>query len=1042
MIRAMIRSSIQFRFLVLVLAGVVILSGITQIRDMPVDVLPEFSPPFVEIQTEALGLSAEEVEQMITVPMEQDLLAGVAWLDIIRSESVPGLSSILIYFEPGTDLYKARQMVSERLAQAAVGIPHVSKPPMMIQPASSASRFMIVGLSSNKLSLIEMSVLARWTIGPRLLSVPGVSNVAIWGNRDRQLQVLVDPERLRDAGITLDQVVATTGNALWVSSLSFLEASSPGTGGFIDTPNQRLGIWHVLPISSPEELAQVPVERTSFTLGDVTEIVEDHQPLIGDAIVNDTSNLMLVIEKLPGTNALDVTKGLEEAITALRPGFSEIEFDTTLFRPATVIETAISNLARTLILAALAAILMLVLLFHGWRPALLSLVAIPLSLIAALLVLHLRGATINVMVLAGLVAALGILIDEAIVDVDHIMRSLHQNRQEDSPRPIQQVILEAASEIRGGLFFTTLAILLAVLPLVFLQGTTGSLFQPLMASYAVAICAAFAVALVAVPVLSALMLSARPSERRDSLLVTWLGRGYDRLLKKAIGRPRGVGLIAAILLVAGLAAAPSLWGAPMLPTFREPYLMVRFDGAPATSLPEMDRIATRASSELRAIPGVSNVAAHVGRAVYGDQVVGINSAELWVSIDAKADYDQTVAAIQDTVLGYPGLDREVRTYLQETLAHAEPEAAADPFAVRLFGDDHQVLVAQAEQLRQVVAGVPGVQNAHALLPVEEPTVEIEADLNSAQQFGVKPGDVRRAATTLLSGIQVGSLFEEQKVFDVVVWSVPTARQNVTNVDNLLLDTPGGGHVRLGEVAAVRIAPAPTVVQREALSRYIDIGFSIGGRNSESVLADVGKAIRAYSYPQEYHAEVRAAYAEQQAAGLNMLIAALLAAVGVFLLLQASLRNWPLAAAVLLTLPMAMAGSVLFALLAGDTRSLAALFVLFGVAGLAMRHGVLLINHYGFLERKGEVFGPGLISRGAAERLAPTLTTVLTIGLILVVLILPGNAAGYEIIRPMAIAMLGGLLASAFLSLFVLPILYLRYGSQREADLGFVAGPDE
>lgn len=384
--RSIVRASLQFRYLVLIVAGVMMLSGILQLRNMPVDVLPEFSPPFVEIQTEALGLSAEEVEQMITVPMEQDLLAGVAWLDVIRSESVPGLSSVLVYFEPGTDLYRARQMVSERLAQAAVGIPHVSKPPAMIQPTSSASRFMIVGLSSSKLSLIDMGVLARWTIGPRLLAVPGVANVAIWGSRDRQLQVLVDPEKLLAQEVSLGQIIETTGNALWVSSLSFLEASSPGTGGFIDTPNQRLGIWHVLPISSPEDLAKVPVDGTSLTLADVSTIVEDHQPLIGDAVVNDGSNLLLVIEKLPGTNTLDVTKGVESALAALKPGFAEIEFDATIFRPASFIEMAIANITRSMVVGALLAILALGILFYGLRTALISFLAIPVSLIAALYV--------------------------------------------------------------------------------------------------------------------------------------------------------------------------------------------------------------------------------------------------------------------------------------------------------------------------------------------------------------------------------------------------------------------------------------------------------------------------------------------------------------------------------------------------------------------------------------------------------------------------------------------------------------------------------
>ena len=310
MIRSIVRSSLQLRFLVIIIAAVVMVAGIIQLRNMPVDILPEFSPPYVQIQTEALGLSAQEVEQLITLGMEQDLLNGVPWLETIKSESVPGLSSIVLTFDPGTDLIRARQMVTERLAQA-FALPHVSKPPTMLQPLSSTSRFMIVGLSSKELSLIQMSVLARWTIGPRLMGVPGVANVAIWGNRDRQLQVQVDPERLQAAGVSLDQILETTGNALWVSSLSFLEASTPGTGGFIDTTQQRLGIWHLSPIVSAEVLAQVPVEDApSLHLGDVANVVEDHQPLIGDAVVNDGSSLLLVVEKFPGANTLEVTRGV------------------------------------------------------------------------------------------------------------------------------------------------------------------------------------------------------------------------------------------------------------------------------------------------------------------------------------------------------------------------------------------------------------------------------------------------------------------------------------------------------------------------------------------------------------------------------------------------------------------------------------------------------------------------------------------------------------------------------------------------------------
>jgi Cu/Ag efflux pump CusA len=476
MINSIVRSSLKFQFLVLTIAITIMAIGITQFRGMPVDVLPEFLPPYVEIQTEALGLSAEEVEQMITVPMEQDLLAGVAWLDVIRSESVPGLSSILVYFEPGTDLYRARQLVAERLAQAAVAIPNVSSPPTMIQPLSSQSRFMIVSLSSEELSLIELSVLARWTVTPQLMGVPGVAHVAIWGNRDRQLQVLVDPAKLKEQGVSLDQVVETAGNSLWVSSLSFLEASSPGTGGFIDTPNQRLNVWHVLPISSPEELAQVPVvDSEGLRLHDVSQVVEDHPLLIGDAVVNENPNLMLVIEKLPGINTLDVTRGIESELAAMQPGMPGVKFDATLFRPASYLETAIANLGRTLVVAALLLVLVMGIFLYGWRTALISLAAVIMSLFAALFVLYIRGATLNAMVLAGLAVALGVVIDDAIIDVDRMMQRLRQNRHQSGVNSSATIILESAGEMRSAVFFAVLITLLAVVPVFFIQGQSHPL---------------------------------------------------------------------------------------------------------------------------------------------------------------------------------------------------------------------------------------------------------------------------------------------------------------------------------------------------------------------------------------------------------------------------------------------------------------------------------------------------------------------------------------------------------------------------------------
>lgn len=1034
MMRSIIRASLQYHFLVITLVAVIVIVGVNQLGNTPVDVLPEFSPPFVEIQTEALGLSAEEVESLITVPMEQDLLAGVAWLDVIHSRSVPGLSSVVIYFEPGTDLNQARQMVSERLAQAAVGIPHVSKPPAMIQPTSSTSRFIIVGLSSDDLSLIEMSVLARWTIGPRMLGVPGVANVAIWGNRDQQLQVLVDPERLRDAGVTLEQVVETTGNSLWVSPLTFLEASTPGTGGFIETPNQRLGIWHVLPISSPAELAKVPVERTAFTLGEVTEIVEDHQPLIGDAIKNDSPNLLLVIEKLPGTNTLDVTKGVEDAIAALRPGFSSIDFDATIFRPATFIEMAIANLTQAMVIAAVLVVLALGFLFYGWRTALISLVTIPVALIAALYVVHLRGSTINTMVLAGLIIGLGLVIDDAIVDVEHIVRRLRQNRREANPKPAEQVILEASAEIRGTLLYATMIVLLAVIPVFFLQGVSGSLFQSLAFSYLLVVFTAMAVALTVTPIMSMWLLSKTDLEKRDSLLSSWFRNGYERTLKRMAGMPGAAYVVVLILIVAGVAVYPLLGQEQLVPSFREPYVTIQMDATPGTSRLEMDRIITRAGIELRSIPGVQNVAAHVGRAVLGDEVVGINSASLWVSIAPDADYDATMAAIRETVDGYVGLERQVQTYIQQTLD--EPgDQTAGVYTVRVYGNDHAALRNEAQKVQQAIAGVSGVKNAQALLPLEEPTVEIQVDLVAAQRYGVKPGDVRRAAAILLSGLQVGSLFEEQKVFDVVVWSKPELRQNLSDIRNLLIDTPGGGHVRLGDVAEVSISPSPMVINREAISPYIDVVFQVSGRNVTSVLGDVEAAMLNYPFPLEYHAELKDDYLAQQEVWRGVLMSGIVALIGIFLLLQSASESWRMALATFLSLLAMLAGGLLTAYLSGATSTVT-LFGLFAVLGIGARNAVLLIKHYHMLQDEGEAFGLGLVLRGSAERLTPVLLTTLTTFFALLPLMVLGNAPGLEVADPTAIVILGGLFITTLLNLFVLPVLHLRFGEVREADLGF------
>ena len=1092
MMRRIVGSSLRFRLMVVAVAAGLMAFGVTQLHAAPRDVYPEFSPTYVEVQTEALGLSAAEVEQFITVPFESYLLNGVAWLETIRSESVPGLSSIVLVFEPGTDLLRARQMVQERLTQASF-LPRVSKAPVMLQPVSSTSRAMVIGMSSETVSLIDMGVLARWNIKPRLMGLPGVATVSVWGARDRQLQVQVDPARLREARVSLDQVIETTGNALQVSPLTFLEASTPGTGGFIDGPNQRLGIRHVSPIRTPEDLANVTLDgctggtkpprhvdancppppangppagtvvnassgalttpagrplQTDGTppprLGDVTTVVEDHQPLIGDAVVNDGKGLLLVVEKLPWANTLDVTREVEAALAALQPGLEGVEFDPTIFRPASFIDRAVDNLTVTALIALGLIALALAALLFRWRTALVVLVTIPMSLLAAALVLHLRGTTFNAFVFAGLVVATGAVVDDAVTAVHAMTRRLREQPPDetgtaitgDSPRAAGKfgVILEAAVEARGALLFATLVIVAPVVPLFFMDSLTGSLLRPAATSYALALFASFAVALTVTPALGLLVLRGGPRAGVGSPALGWLQRGYEGLATRFVRSPRPVALAGAVLVVAGMAVLPFL-RQTTVPEFKETDLLVDFDAAPGTSLQSMERMTAAAGKDLRSLPGVRNVGAHVGRAIMSDEVAGANSGELWVSLDPDADYDATVASIQGVVDTYGGIATSVLTYPDHRIAELL-DTAPEPVVVRIYGDDPEVLGGKADEVRKALSGIDGVVGARVDLPPAEPTVEIEVDLPAAQRAGIKPGDVRRAAATLMQGLEVGNLFEEQKVFDVIVVGTPETRNSVTNIADLLVDKPNGDAVRLGDVAYVRTVGAPNVVRRDAVSRYAQVAAGVSGRDSDAVLADVDRRLQAIDFPVEYHAEVLGDHQDGQATQQRTLILAAGSALLMFFLLQAAFASWRLAGLLFLTLPLALTGGAVAAFAAGGREvSLGSLIGFLAVLGVAARNGVLLLRHYQHLQHvEGERFGVDLVLRGARDRAAPILTTAATVALAFAPFALRGLIPGQELVQPMAVVVLGGLVTTTLVSLFVLPALYLRLGAGAAPDL--------
>ena len=1039
--RWIVGKSLKFRYLVIAIAIVMIYFGIGQINNMPVDVFPEFSPPMVEIQTPCLGLSPEEVEALVTIPLEQSL-QGIPGLDVMRSKSVPQLSAVKMIFGTDIDLMLARQMVQERVALIVPNLPTWASPPVILPPLSATSRCMKIGISSEKLSVIDLSMITYWTIRQRIMTVPGVANVAIWGERLEMLQVEVVPELLEKHQVTLDEVKKATADALDVGLLQFSDGHHVGTGGWIDTPNQRLPIRHVLPIVyksdevNIDQLANIVLRAKNgktLLLKDVAEVVIDHQPMIGDGIINDDIGLLLIVEKFPWGNTLQVTQGVEAALDAMAPGLPDIEIDSKIFRPATFIELSIDNLSEALLIASLLVILVLFLFLYEWRTALISAVAIPLSLMAGGLVLFLQGATINTMVLAGFVIALGAVVDDAIVDVENIIRRLREHRKKGGKTSFARIILEASYEVRHAIIFSTLIEVIALLPVFVMEGLSGAFFQPLALSYAMAVVASTVVALTVTPAMSYILLRNAPLEKRESPILVVLHRAYDWILNRIVRTPRYSYVSIGIVVLAGILVLPQL-GQSLLPSFKERDFLMHWLTKPGTSWPEMNRITIQGSKELRNIPGVQNFGAHIGQALIMDEVVGMYFGENWISVDPAVDYDETLDAIQTAVDGYPGLYRDVLTYLKERIREVLT-GSHEAVTIRIYGRELDILRDKAEDVRDALVGIEGLIDLHVEFQEEIPQVEVTVDLEKAAFYGIKPGDVRRAATTLVASEEMGDIHIGHRTYDVNVWSVPEARNSLTDIENLLIDLPGGGYIKLKDVAEVVIRPTPNVIKHENLARRIDVGGNVKGRDLGSIVADVKVALAGVDFPHEYYPTLIGEYAEREAVADKMLIYAIIALIGIFFLLHTSFRSARLAILSFLLLPTALVGGVLAAFLGDGVISLGSLVGFLTVLGIAARNGILMINHFQHLEKfEGEAFGMSLVLRGARERLAPILMTATTTGLALIPLVVAGSIPGNEIELPMAVVILGGLVTSTLLNLFIIPPLYLRFGTKQAEDI--------
>lgn len=1023
MLSRLIESSVRLRVVVLALCVVLLVVGSRAIRKAPLDVFPEFAPPIVEVQTEAPGLSTEEVESLVTVPIET-ALNGIPSVQTLRSKSVLGLSQVVMVLEQGADPLKVRQMVQERVAAEGRQLPTVAKPPVILQPLSSTSRVMKIGIWSKSLTQRDLTELVLWTIRPKLMSVPGVANVAIWGQRDKQFQVLVDPDRLRANNISLDAVLKAAGDA------AVLEA-----GGFVDTPNQRLAIRQLSPIQEPDDLARTVVDFKAgapVRLGNITDVTLGSPPAIGDAIINDQPGILLIVEKQREANTLELSRQIDAAIEALKPGLKDVEIDPTIFRPATFIERAVENLTHALGIGCALVVIILVIFLFDWRTAIISLVAIPLSLAAALLVFTLSGATINTMVLAGLVIALGEVVDDAIIDVENIARRLKLNRLLDQPKSAFRVVIDASLEVRSAVVYASLIVVMVFLPIFFLDGLAGAFFRPLALAYVSAILASLLVALTVTPALSYMLLAGRQRDHEEAPLTRWLKRIYESILPVFLTRP-STALLTLIVAFGLTGLAAMRLGQEFLPHFQETDFLMHFVEKPGTSIEAMQRVTIQASKDLRKVEGVRNFGSHIGRAEVADEPVGPNFTELWISIDPNVDYSSTIKKIEAVVYGFPGLYRDLLTFLRERIKEVLTGASAT-IVVRLYGPDQNVLREKAKQVEAVMKTTDGVINLKVEPQVVIPQIEVRLRPDAAERYGLTAGHVRRASTTLLKGTKVGEVYEGQKKFAVVVWGVPSVRNDISAVQALPIDTPSGLQVRLGDVADVAMVPAANEIKRENGSRRLDVTCNVKDRDLGAVASEIEAKVKAIPFDREYHPEFLGEYAARQESTRKLYALTAFALIGILLLLYVDFKAWRPTLIVAVTVPFALIGSVVAVEVTGGIVSLGSMVGFVTVLGIAARNGIMMVSHFRHLElEEGMPFGTELIKRGASERLSPILMTALATGLALLPLAITGNKPGQEIEYPLAIVILGGLITSTVLNLLLLPPLYAAFGRSAKTD---------
>ena len=1019
---ALVRFAIRFRGIVAALACVLVAYGIYALGRAKYDVFPEFAPPQVSIQTEAVGLTPEQVEILVTRPIE-NAISGVPGVRTLRSTSIQGLSVVTVFFDPTSDIYRDRQVVAERLAAATQQLPQGLQPPIMTPLTSSTSRMLVVGLTSETRSLMDLRTAADWTVRLRLLAVPGVASVTVFGGDKRSIQIQVHPDELIRYNLTLNDVLTAARRSTGVRG-----------AGFVDTRNQRIVFQTEGQSLKPDDISRtVLLSRgaASVTLGNVADVVEAPEPPIGGAQVEGSRGVILNVAEQYAADTLKVTENVEAAIEELRPSLQAdgISIHADLFRPANFIVTATSNVRDSLILGGTLVIVVLFLFLFDLRTAAISCTAIPLSLLTATIVLERLGASLDTMTLGGLAIAIGVVVDDAVIDVENIVRRLRENTRLPRPRPFARVVLDATLEVRGAVVYATFAVILVVLPVMTLSGTAGRLFAPLGLAYTTAVLASLVVALTLTPALSMMLLPGRVPTL-DPPLVRWTRAGYVALLRRLMERPRTLIAGAVVLTIAGCAALPFLGGG-FIPELKEGHFVVHMSAVPGTSIDESLRVGANIAGALRELPQVRSVAQRAGRAEESEDTWGPHYSELEVDLKpglSGEDAEKAQADIRRTFAGFLGVSAAVMTFLTERIEETLSGYTA-AVVVNIFGNDLDLLDHKAQDIARALGDIPGATDVQVQSPPGLPQLTISLRKPDLERWGFDAVEVLELIRAAYQGDTVGQTYEGNQVFNVITILDAASRDNITKVGDLPLRSPGGAYVPLKQIADVYQTSGRYQVLHEGARRVQTVTANVTGTDLISFVqaakAGIGSKVQ---LPAGTYIQFAGAAEAQSRSQRDLMVNSLIAIVGIVLLLSIVTRNWRNLLLVLANLPFALVGGVLALFATGGQLTLGGMVGFVTLFGITLRNSILMIAHYEHLvEVEGRQWGLSAAIVGAADRLTPILMTSIVTGLGILPLAIGMNDPGREIQGPMAIVILGGLLTSMALNLLVLPALALRYG---------------